>query len=61
MLLDADGALHSLYGARTESLYLIRPDGYVGFRSQPADEDPLLDYLRTVFAPDALRQATRGG
>ncbi len=36
------------YAAKPESLYLIRPDGYVGYRSlhyQPAE---LLDYLNTI-------------
>src|SRR5262249_49356245 len=34
VVLDPDGALHHRYGAACECLYLIRPDGYVGFRSQ---------------------------
>jgi 2-polyprenyl-6-methoxyphenol hydroxylase-like FAD-dependent oxidoreductase len=37
VLHDAGGELHSRYGAGAECLYAIRPDGYVGFRSQPAD------------------------
>ena len=38
IVLDAAGAYHEAYGAKTECLYLIRPDGYVGYRCQPADE-----------------------
>ncbi len=49
LLLDAEGELHCQYGAGSECLYLIRPDGYVGYRSQPADADRLLAYLRTIF------------
>lgn len=49
VLLDAAGAVHERYGARSESLYLIRPDGYVGYRSQPADADKLVAYLERIF------------
>jgi hypothetical protein len=41
--------LEQRYGARTECLYLIRPDLYVGFRSQPADGRELLAYLDTLL------------
>ena len=44
-LIDPDLALHKRYGAGTQTLYLIRPDGYVGFRSQPADGDALIAHL----------------
>lgn len=46
---DADGHIHRRYGARSECLYLIRPDGHVAFRAQPASERALLDYLERVF------------
>jgi hypothetical protein len=52
MFLDPDGEAHTLYGAAAESLFLVRPDGYVGFRSQPAATSALLDYLHTLFAAD---------
>ncbi len=32
VLLDPDREAHRLYGAGTATLYLVRPDGYVGFR-----------------------------
>ena len=47
---DPEKALHARYGAKAECLYLIRPDGYIAYRSQPADGDRLLAYLDTVFA-----------
>lgn len=50
VILDAESALHRRYGARSECLYLIRPDGYIAFRSQPADIDKLLEYLQVIFA-----------
>jgi hypothetical protein len=49
VLLDATGAVHERYGARSECLYLIRPDGYVAYRSQPAEADKLLGYLERIF------------
>lgn len=42
---DRGGALHSRYGAKYECLFLIRPDGFVGFRSQPALGAPLRRHL----------------
>jgi hypothetical protein len=49
VLLDARGAIHKTYGARSECLYLIRPDGYVAYRTQPADGARLGEYLRSIF------------
>ena len=50
VLLDPRGALHASFGAGAECLYLVRPDGYVGFRSQPADGEALEAYLTRVFS-----------
>jgi hypothetical protein len=50
-LFDADGSIHKRYGARSECLYLVRPDGYVAYRSQPADGAKLDAYLATIFTP----------
>ncbi len=49
LLFDPEGDAELAYGARAECLYLVRPDGYIGFRSQPADGDRLLAYLERVF------------
>jgi 2-polyprenyl-6-methoxyphenol hydroxylase-like FAD-dependent oxidoreductase len=49
LILDPNGALHQRYGARSECVYLVRPDGYVGYRGQPADEERLFAYLATIF------------
>jgi hypothetical protein len=49
VILDPNGELHRRYGARAECLYLIRPDGYVGFRSQPARWEPLEMHLSRFF------------
>ncbi len=50
VLLDPDRDAHSRYAATAESLYLVRPDGYVAFRSQPAAARPVLEYLGATFA-----------
>jgi len=49
VLLDPDAELERAYGAETECAYLLRPDLYVGYRSQPADEARLLAYLRPLL------------
>jgi hypothetical protein len=49
VLLDPQGSVHKRYGARSESLYLVRPDKHVAFRSQPADHDALMAYLDVLF------------
>ena len=49
IIADVEGRIHDRYGARAESLYLIRPDGHIAYRSQPADGKKLLEYLDTQF------------
>jgi 2-polyprenyl-6-methoxyphenol hydroxylase-like FAD-dependent oxidoreductase len=48
VLLDP-GEVEARFGAATECLYLVRPDLYVGFRSQPANGDALDAYLASLF------------
>lgn len=49
VLLDPDWTLHTRWGASAECLYLVRPDGYVGYRAQPADRALLTAYLDRIF------------
>ncbi len=49
LLWDVQGLVHTRYGANRPCCYLIRPDGYIGFRSQPPKRDSLRDYLKTIF------------
>jgi 2-polyprenyl-6-methoxyphenol hydroxylase-like FAD-dependent oxidoreductase len=42
---DPDGTVRRLLGARATALVLVRPDGYVGYRAQPALWDGLQAYL----------------
>ena len=49
LLRDPEGDLHCAFGARAECAYLIRPDGYIAWRSQPAALEPILAYLSRHF------------
>jgi 2-polyprenyl-6-methoxyphenol hydroxylase-like FAD-dependent oxidoreductase len=49
VLLDPDGEAEDVYGATAECAYVIRPDLYIGHRSQPASQDHLLTHLRKIF------------
>jgi 2-polyprenyl-6-methoxyphenol hydroxylase-like FAD-dependent oxidoreductase len=54
LLVDARGALHYRFGAGAACLYLVRPDGYVGFRARPLDVPRLEAELTTrLGAPSA--------
>lgn len=48
-VVDADGAFRACYGVAGTALYLVRPDGHVGYRSQPVDGDGLRKHLHLVF------------
>jgi pentachlorophenol monooxygenase len=47
---DASGEYRAAYDADPGCAYLIRPDGYVGYRAAPADPTALARYLDTIFA-----------
>ncbi len=49
VLFDTEGEMHRRFGARSECLYLVRPDGYVAYRCQPADEHRFSAYLDRLF------------
>ncbi len=62
VLLDPGRDVHRRYAVAAESLYLVRPDGYVAFRGRPAAAEPLLGYLGTAFAsPPAAGARPCGG
>lgn len=48
-LMDPEARMHAEYGAAAETLFLVRPDGYVGYRSQPAEWKGLRDYLARIL------------
>ena len=43
--IDPQGAVHRRYGAWGPSIYLVRPDGYVGFRGRPPKAAGVLAYF----------------
>jgi len=45
-LYDEQGTFHATYGAKGKSLFLIRPDGFLGFICQPVTGENLRTYLR---------------
>jgi 2-polyprenyl-6-methoxyphenol hydroxylase-like FAD-dependent oxidoreductase len=49
VLHDDDGELEHRYGAHAECAYVIRPDLYIGFRCQPADDAQLIAHLQSVL------------
>ncbi len=50
VVLDSGREAHRRYGVAAESVYLVRPDGYIAFRGQPVDADRVLDHLRVLFS-----------
>jgi 2-polyprenyl-6-methoxyphenol hydroxylase-like FAD-dependent oxidoreductase len=49
VLVDADGTFRSAYGGVRSSLYLVRPDGYAGYRARPAQRQTLERHLQRVL------------
>jgi hypothetical protein len=43
--LDSQSLVHEKLGVVAPTLLLIRPDGYIGYRCQPADGEVLMKYL----------------
>jgi hypothetical protein len=48
-LLDVERMVHHRYDASAPCLYLIRPDGYIGFRSRPPMRVDLDAYAQRLF------------
>ncbi|EYF00247.1 FAD-dependent monooxygenase [Chondromyces apiculatus] len=49
MILDPEGPLHRAFGAYSSCLHVVRPDGYLGYRCQPADAERLGAWLDRIF------------
>jgi 2-polyprenyl-6-methoxyphenol hydroxylase-like FAD-dependent oxidoreductase len=47
--MDKGLRMHRDFGAAHSSIYLIRPDGYIGFRNQRASASDLEEYLAEIF------------
>jgi hypothetical protein len=50
ILADSQNEFARLYGASRQSAFLIRPDGYIGYRGEPLNPGQLADHFRQVFA-----------
>ena len=57
---DDGGEFRGAYGVSGSALYLVRPDGHVGFRSRPIDADALRDNLQLVFGQTGAEPALGG-
>lgn len=51
---DPELEAHNTYGSSSEGLFLIRPDGYIGFRSQPAKMEPVVEHLNKLLGKAAV-------
>ena len=51
---DVDGEMHHAYDAELASVYLVRPDGYVGFRADWAARHLVLEFLETYLVATRL-------
>lgn len=57
--IDVEGRLHRQLGASDHTLILVRPDGYIGYRCQPADADALVKYLDHYLVSIDRRETDR--
>jgi 2-polyprenyl-6-methoxyphenol hydroxylase-like FAD-dependent oxidoreductase len=55
---DEEGLLHHRYHADRPSAFLIRPDGYVAFRSRPPTDNAIAQYLDRLFSLHVAEAAT---
>ena len=47
---DGDGQFAAAYHAPEGKVFVVRPDGYLGYRGDAADLDALTRYLKATFA-----------
>ena len=52
VVLDSNRSIHHRFGASTTCSYLIRPDGYVGYRSASANAERLWAYIDRLLIAD---------
>ena len=50
VLRDGDGEFAAAYHATDGQVFVLRPDGYLGYRGDAADVDALTRYLKATFA-----------
>jgi pentachlorophenol monooxygenase len=47
---DAEAEFREAYGVSDAAAYLVRPDGYVGYRQRPLDRRGVVDALSRVIS-----------
>ncbi|MGB7128044.1 MAG: FAD-dependent monooxygenase [Candidatus Rhabdochlamydia sp.] len=47
--MDPTGEAHQIYGAKTPCVYIIRPDGYIGYRNKGIDALDIKAYFNSIF------------
>jgi 2-polyprenyl-6-methoxyphenol hydroxylase-like FAD-dependent oxidoreductase len=57
LIRDSDGDFARMYAATASSVFVVRPDGYLGFAATGIDGDHLVAHLRTTFASLASTNA----
>jgi hypothetical protein len=51
VFLDANGEYGAKFGGGPTHAYLVRPDRHIGYRTWPAQTQPLVSYARKIFRP----------
>lgn len=51
---DSTGEAHQIYGAKNPCIYIIRPDGYIGYRSRRINESDIEAYFRPIFNKEII-------
>lgn len=54
IVVDSNHDIHEAYSVSRRSIFVIRPDGYIGLRCSPPAENILVNYLGRVFDPTLL-------
>jgi hypothetical protein len=52
ILMDTDKSIHMAYASWGPSVYLIRPDTYIAYRSRTIDQNRLTAYLDRILVPN---------
>ena len=54
VIVDGLEKLHTAFGILKPEIVYLRPDGYIGLRTQNLQEKTLFEYLRIIYAADLL-------
>ena len=56
---DDANAMHTRYGAKSATAYLVRPDGYIAWRGMATEGDALRAHLHGIFGPTLATPTAR--